>query len=115
MRPASRLVKMFKKLTVPANVHIETTGFKPKDKENVMKSTLRHLAGFVVLAAVAALPASVALAQSQKVLKFIPQADLRILDPISTTAYITRNHGYMVVLIGSRMRRSACGMNLRTF
>ncbi|MCI3952652.1 MAG: extracellular solute-binding protein family 5, partial [Burkholderiales bacterium] len=32
----------------------------------------------------------------QKVLKFIPQADLRILDPISTTAYITRNHGYMI-------------------
>jgi peptide/nickel transport system substrate-binding protein len=30
------------------------------------------------------------------VLKFIPQADLRILDPIATTAYITRNHGYMV-------------------
>ena len=32
----------------------------------------------------------------QKVLKLIPQADLRILDPIGTTAYITRNHGYMV-------------------
>jgi peptide/nickel transport system substrate-binding protein len=32
----------------------------------------------------------------QKVLRFIPQADLRILDPIATTAYITRNHGYMV-------------------
>ncbi|MFL6580297.1 MAG: ABC transporter substrate-binding protein [Burkholderiales bacterium] len=32
----------------------------------------------------------------EKVLKFIPQADLRILDPITTTAYITRNHGYMV-------------------
>src|SRR3954471_22055013 len=32
----------------------------------------------------------------QKVLKFIPQADLRILDPIATTAYITRNHGYMI-------------------
>src|SRR5262245_56385120 len=32
----------------------------------------------------------------EKVLKFIPQADLRILDPIATTAYITRNHGYMV-------------------
>jgi peptide/nickel transport system substrate-binding protein len=36
------------------------------------------------------------LAAAQKVLKFIPQADLRILDPIATTAYITRNHGYMV-------------------
>jgi peptide/nickel transport system substrate-binding protein len=42
-----------------------------------------------------ALAASCASAQ-QKVLKFIPQADLRILDPITTTAYITRNHGYMV-------------------
>ncbi len=31
-----------------------------------------------------------------KVLRFIPEADLRILDPITTTAYITRNHGYMV-------------------
>src|SRR6201987_2588692 len=35
-------------------------------------------------------------AAQQKVLKFIPQADLRILDPITTTAGITRNHGYMV-------------------
>ena len=35
-------------------------------------------------------------AQAQKVLKFIPQADLRILDPITTTAYIIRNHGYMI-------------------
>ena len=42
-----------------------------------------------------ALAASCASAQ-QKVLRFIPQADLRILDPIATTAYITRNHGYMV-------------------
>src|SRR5262245_53592171 len=42
-----------------------------------------------------ALAASCAYAQ-QKVLKFIPQGDLRILDPIATTAYITRNHGYMV-------------------
>src|SRR5206468_4265451 len=43
----------------------------------------------------AALLPGAALAQ-QKVLKFIPQADLRILDPIATTAYITRNYGYMV-------------------
>jgi peptide/nickel transport system substrate-binding protein len=35
-------------------------------------------------------------AEDGKVLRFIPQADLRILDPIWTTAYITRNHGYMV-------------------
>ena len=47
------------------------------------------------LAVTALLNAPHALAQ-QKVLKFIPQADLRILDPITTTAYITRNHGYMI-------------------
>jgi peptide/nickel transport system substrate-binding protein len=29
-------------------------------------------------------------------LRFIPHADLKVLDPIWTTAYITRNHGYMV-------------------
>ncbi len=31
-----------------------------------------------------------------RVLKFIPQADPTILDPIWTTAYVTRNHGYMI-------------------
>ncbi|HXH13657.1 MAG TPA: ABC transporter substrate-binding protein [Alphaproteobacteria bacterium] len=29
-------------------------------------------------------------------LKFIPHADLKVLDPIWTTAYISRNHGYMI-------------------
>src|SRR5579859_4377581 len=59
----------------------------------------RHSHWFTAIAllAIAAAPwaPTAALAQ-QKVLKFIPQADLRILDPIATTAYITRNHGYMV-------------------
>ena len=48
-----------------------------------------------VLAGALALPA-VARAAQQRVLKFIPQADLTILDPILTTAYVTRNHAYMV-------------------
>ena len=52
------------------------------------------LAAAVVFLA-ASLSSGIAIGQ-QKVLKFIPQADLRILDPIATTAYITRNHGYMV-------------------
>src|ERR1044071_8509624 len=56
-----------------------------------MGSTVSRL----VIAACIALLALPAAAQ-QKVLKFIPQADLRILDPITTTAYITRNHGYMI-------------------
>jgi peptide/nickel transport system substrate-binding protein len=51
--------------------------------------------GVVVLAFAATMLSPAGIAQ-EKVLKFIPQADLRILDPITTTAYITRNHGYMV-------------------
>ena len=38
----------------------------------------------------------VASAQGNAVLKFIPQSDVAILDPIWTTAYVTRNHGYMI-------------------
>ncbi len=29
-------------------------------------------------------------------LKFVPHASLRVLDPVWTTAYISRNHGYMI-------------------
>ena len=35
-------------------------------------------------------------AAQQKVLKVVPHADLKNIDPIWTTAYITRNHGYMI-------------------
>src|SRR5437763_10849983 len=56
--------------------------------------SIAPVTGAFVLAAILSIPA--ALAQGQKVLKIIPQADLRILDPITTTAYITRNHGYMI-------------------
>jgi peptide/nickel transport system substrate-binding protein len=38
----------------------------------------------------------VARADAARVLKFVPQADLAVLDPIWTTAYVTRNHGLMV-------------------
>ena len=39
---------------------------------------------------------SIASSQGARVLKFVPHADLTVLDPIWTTAYITRNHGYLV-------------------
>ena len=57
-----------------------------------MKVVPASLRAFVLALALAASSA----AAQEKVLKFVPQADLRILDPIATTAYITRNHGYMV-------------------
>ncbi len=38
----------------------------------------------------------IARAAGTNVLKFIPQADLAVLDPVWTTAYVTRHHGLMV-------------------
>ena len=35
-------------------------------------------------------------AQAESVLRVIPHANLKNLDPIWTTAYISRNHGYMI-------------------
>ena len=60
-----------------------------------MNKPFRALAWALALgAAVTVAPA--AAQQKEKVLRFIPEADLRSIDPIWTTAYITRNHGYMV-------------------
>ena len=60
--------------------------------------SLRGLGRWAAAAMLAAgLLAPAAHAQtSGKIIRFIPEADLRSLDPIWTTAYITRNHGYMV-------------------
>jgi peptide/nickel transport system substrate-binding protein len=48
----------------------------------------------------AALPAlacpAIARAASASTLKFIPQTDVAVLDPVWTTTYPTRDHGYMV-------------------
>ena len=53
----------------------------------------RKLAAIAAFATLAA--ASVALAQ-EKVLRIVPHSNLAILDPIWTTAYMSRNHGYMI-------------------
>src|SRR5213595_488344 len=52
----------------------------------------RCVAGVLIASAVAMASAQ----DASKVLRIVPQADLKILDPIWTTAYITRDHGYMV-------------------
>jgi peptide/nickel transport system substrate-binding protein len=60
----------------------------------MMRWTRRGL----LAAAALALPlaAGVAPANAEKVLRVIPHADLKNLDPIWTTAYISRNHGYLI-------------------
>ncbi|GAN48166.1 ABC transporter substrate-binding protein (plasmid) [Methylobacterium radiotolerans] len=56
------------------------------------------LGGTAAAAAAPFLPARPALAQGGRasVLRFVPQSDLTIVDPVTTTAYVTRNHALMV-------------------
>src|SRR6266446_8996825 len=49
-----------------------------------------------VLLSVACLSISAAACGQDKVLRLVPHSNLAILDPIWTTAYMSRNHGYMI-------------------
>ena len=60
-------------------------------------SRRQFLAGATATAAATTLAAPHVQAQkSGGTLRFVAQADLKILDPVWTTAYITRNHSYLV-------------------
>ncbi|HEX9464936.1 MAG TPA: ABC transporter substrate-binding protein [Alphaproteobacteria bacterium] len=59
-----------------------------------MRRRLRR--GLAVLIAAAALAGGTPAPRAETVLKVIPQADLRSLDPVWTTAAITLIHGYLV-------------------
>ena len=59
-------------------------------------SLARGLACAVVAAALLGPGAAAPAGAREKVLRFVPHADLKNLDPIWTTALITLNHGYMV-------------------
>ncbi len=39
---------------------------------------------------------SIGRAQGARILKLIPQADVAVLDPVATTANVTRNHGFLI-------------------
>jgi peptide/nickel transport system substrate-binding protein len=51
-----------------------------------------------LLTGAAALLAAPALGQpaASRVLRYVPQTDLTVLDPVFTTAYITRHHALMI-------------------
>src|SRR5882757_5264276 len=49
-----------------------------------------------LLALAALLVAGPATAQSPKTLRVVMHSDLKIVDPLWTTAYIVRNHGYLI-------------------
>ncbi len=54
-----------------------------------------HRRGLLLGSAALAAP-RLAAAQGTRVLKFIPQSDLGVLDPIWTSAYVTRNHALLI-------------------
>ena len=54
------------------------------------------LAGAATATAALATPAFAQSGKRGSTLRFIPIADLKVLDPIWTTAYVTRDHAYMI-------------------
>jgi len=62
----------------------------------IFGTPLRTVGAFFVLAASLLSLGETAAAQDKKVLRVVMHSGLRITDPIITTAYIARNHGYMI-------------------
>lgn len=58
-----------------------------------MKTKLLRLTAMIALAGASALASA---QDAENVLRMVPQADLKVLDPIWTTAFVTRDHGYMI-------------------
>jgi peptide/nickel transport system substrate-binding protein len=74
----------------------------------------------IVAAAMAAFMGLCTPTHAQKTLRAVMHSDLKILDPIWTTAYIVRNHGYMVydsclppTLMAKSSRRWSTSMSSR--
>ncbi len=57
---------------------------------------MTHRSWLRALALAAALVAPFAAHAQGKTLRVVPQSNITILDPIWTTAFVTRNHGYMI-------------------
>ena len=56
----------------------------------------RRLIRNLPLAAVVLATPRIVRAEAASTLRFVPAADLAVLDPIVTSAYVTRNHGFLV-------------------
>ena len=70
------------------------TRFEPGNDDLLCFLFYRTIA--VVALILSLMPAAGQAEAPPKTMRFIPQADLRSIDPIWTTAYITRNFGYMI-------------------
>ena len=56
----------------------------------------RQVLGGLATAGAALAAPKIVQAQNRRVLKFVPDADLAVIDPVITTSYQTRDHGFMV-------------------
>jgi peptide/nickel transport system substrate-binding protein len=71
------------------------TAFTPKIKSGSLRSATKLARGMLFAAAAVAAMMGAQPADAQT-LRAVKHSALRVLDPIITTAYITRNHGYMI-------------------
>ena len=60
-----------------------------------MTRRISRLAATALLVLAAATGMSTSAIAQTKTIRMVPHADLKTLDPMFNTAYITRNHGYM--------------------
>ncbi|NQW55087.1 MAG: ABC transporter substrate-binding protein [Rhodospirillales bacterium] len=75
---------------------MERTLASTKSVPACARSFATSLSRHCLVGAMALLIAAPAIAQSDKTLRVVMHSDLKILDPVWTTAYIVRNHGYMI-------------------
>jgi peptide/nickel transport system substrate-binding protein len=94
------LIKMKKTSSNPAPVTvagIESASLASGPSGVVMqrRHVLRSALGGLALSSTLSMP-GLALPNQQRVLRYVPQADLGSFDPIWTTSIITRDHGFMI-------------------
>jgi peptide/nickel transport system substrate-binding protein len=73
----------------------ERAGKGSKRGSNVRRP-VRNVLGFALSVAVLVASGGAVPATAETTLRVVMHSDLKILDPIWTTAYISRNHGYMI-------------------
>src|SRR5438046_1346253 len=89
IRPSSTLVALSRSLRYRARSHAFPLRNSPMFHTHCLKPAL--LAAALIVCTLA-----FPVAYAQTTLRVVMHSDLKIVDPIWTTAYITRNHGYMV-------------------
>src|SRR5260370_3292877 len=83
-------IALFLVAPVAACVQLGSGNHCMQEKAEIMKVLRTALQALACLALLAAAPAGA------QTLKMVAHSDLKVLDPIWTTAFITRNHGYLI-------------------